>query len=478
MVTSPYERRLLSRTLLCIRALIRERKMENSHHCKCRFPITFQEDSSEQSDALDLARPGDARHEEPIDAEFSVREERNDDDHLTEESDTDEDQDFDPYDDYDEEEEVDEENFLDDFEEDLEEDEIDENQQHQLFEAMAYAIGGSGRLGSISRLLCKFPLVSEYSPSGVQGDLAGEMQTHLVGSCKRGNQYSEVATRRDMRGIQSCCPPQGLLLRECIGRASYGQTPAVVSGMSSQIPIRPFRLLDRMQSRGYIFRFSRDGDIGVAAFQSERKIKIYNAREDFKVIKDVHARNLRWTVTDLAISGDQKFLLYSSITPTLHLVNIERGGALESVANVTDIHQAITLSDPNGAHEAQGIWSLRWSQDSSEIIAGTGDDSLWIYDVGAERTTCRVHGHRDDVNAVAYAEPDESSCPIVFTGSDDHNVKVWDTRMLDSGSGSRAKPVGVFVGHTQGVTHIDPKGDGRYLISNGKDQMVRNRMCC
>lgn len=39
-------------------------------------------------------------------------------------------------------------------------------------------------------------------------------------------------------------------------------------------------------------------------------------------------------------------------------------------------------------------------------------------------------------------------------------------------SGSRAQPVGVFVGHTEGVTHIDSKGDGRYLISNAKDQTV------
>jgi len=32
--------------------------------------------------------------------------------------------------------------------------------------------------------------------------------------------------------------------------------------------------------------------------------------------------------------------------------------------------------------------------------AGTNNESVYIYDVGAERVTARVAGHRDDVNAV------------------------------------------------------------------------------
>ena len=34
-------------------------------------------------------------------------------------------------------------------------------------------------------------------------------------------------------------------------------------------------------------------------------------------------------------------------------------------------------------------------------------------------------------------------------------------------------PAGVLVGHTEGVTHIDPKGDGVYIISNAKDQSIK-----
>ena len=38
---------------------------------------------------------------------------------------------------------------------------------------------------------------------------------------------------------------------------------------------------------------------------------------------------------------------------------------------------------------------------------------------------------------------------------------------------SDSRPAGVFVGHTEGLTYVDSKGDGRYVLSNGKDQMMK-----
>jgi WD repeat-containing protein 23 len=39
--------------------------------------------------------------------------------------------------------------------------------------------------------------------------------------------------------------------------------------------------------------------------------------------------------------------------------------------------------------------------------------------------------------------------------------------------GSSQKPSGVLIGHTEGITNVSSKGDGRYVISNGKDQALR-----
>lgn len=35
------------------------------------------------------------------------------------------------------------------------------------------------------------------------------------------------------------------------------------------------------------------------------------------------------------------------------------------------------------------------------------------------------------------------------------------------------REAGAFVGHIEGITHIDSKGDGRYILSNGKDQSMK-----
>jgi WD40 repeat protein len=35
------------------------------------------------------------------------------------------------------------------------------------------------------------------------------------------------------------------------------------------------------------------------------------------------------------------------------------------------------------------------------------------------------------------------------------------------------KPQGVLPGHTEGVTFVSARGDGRYFISNGKDCTLR-----
>lgn len=59
---------------------------------------------------------------------------------------------------------------------------------------------------------------------------------------------------------------------------------------------------------------------GAAGFQNDRRVKLYDTDNNWRLRKDVEARNLRWTITDTCISPDQKFLLYSSISPIVHLV--------------------------------------------------------------------------------------------------------------------------------------------------------------
>lgn len=114
-----------------------------------------------------------------------------------------------------------------------------------------------------------------------------------------------------------------------------------------------------------------------------------------------------------------------------------------------------------------GIWSIRFSGDGRELVAGTSANSILVYDIESRRSILEVtDGHDDEVNAVCFA--DKSSSNIIFSGSDDSTIKVWDRRSMGD-----SREAGAFVGHIEGITYIDSKGDGRYCLSNGKDQSMK-----
>jgi len=114
------------------------------------------------------------------------------------------------------------------------------------------------------------------------------------------------------------------------------------------------------------------------------------------------------------------------------------------------------------------IFSIKFSPDNREILGGSSDASLYLYDIERQKRILCVPGHDDDVNTVAFAD---SQSQIFITGSDDTSCKVWDRRLLQDKK--RQNPVGIFCGHYEGITWVDAKGDGRYFISNGKDQCCR-----
>ncbi|SPO20380.1 uncharacterized protein UTRI_00777_B [Ustilago trichophora] len=179
--------------------------------------------------------------------------------------------------------------------------------------------------------------------------------------------------------------------------------------------------------------------------------------------KSIQGRQGNWTITDANLSPDNQWMIYSSITPFVHLVptkqNFDTGGRTPS-------DNQVMLDFSNTGDDDTGIWSIRFSGDSREIVAGAHFGDIYVYDIEARRRVLRVEGHSDDVNAVAFA--DAASSNVLISGSDDSFVKVWDRRSLSGG-----KPAGVLMGHTEGVTYVSPKGDGRYCISNGKDQSCR-----
>uniref|UniRef100_A0A0E0C266 Uncharacterized protein n=1 Tax=Oryza meridionalis TaxID=40149 RepID=A0A0E0C266_9ORYZ len=247
----------------------------------------------------------------------------------------------------------------------------------------------------------------------------------------------------------------------CLGIGRFSSADCSYA-LRKHLPVKGPWCVDDMDSEAYISQFSADGSLLIGGFRGSH-IRIYNAEKKWTIHKDITCKKLRWTVSDIALSPDQRYLAYSSLSPIVHMVDIQNG-MRESHANITQVHEVLEFSnDDDGFSFA--IFSVKFSKDGRELVVGNNNESICIYDIGSNKVTERIHAHSADVNAVTFA--DEGS-DVLYSGSDDSLCKVWDRRC-----NKRGKQVGVLTGHLDGITFIDSRGDGHYFISNCKDQTIK-----
>ncbi|PBL00697.1 WD40 repeat-like protein [Armillaria gallica] len=172
----------------------------------------------------------------------------------------------------------------------------------------------------------------------------------------------------------------------------------------------------------------------------------------------------RWTITDANLSPDNQRMIYSSLTSTVYMTS-----------TVDNNPSQVPIPFGNTRNRRRDLWNYddefniyacRFSADGNEVIAG-GGRFISVYDLLANRRIVQIAAHKDDVNSCCWA--DTASGNVLVSASDDRSLKVWDRRSL----GATPKPSGVLMGHIQGITYVSAKGDGRYVISNGKDQTLR-----
>ncbi|GAP90185.1 putative wd repeat protein [Rosellinia necatrix] len=213
----------------------------------------------------------------------------------------------------------------------------------------------------------------------------------------------------------------------------------------------------------YSGQFSADGNFFYACVK-DFKVRMYDTSNPYnwRHYKTVEFPFGSWTLTDASLSPDNKWLAYTSIQSNVCLAPTD--------PNDTGDPYTLSLSEHGARHGAWrdsfGIWSIRFSGDGRELVAGTNASSIIVYDIESRRVLHHIEGHENDVNAVCFA--DKSSPHILYSGSDDTTIKVWDRRSMGDG-----REAGAFVGHIEGLTYLDSKDDGRYLLSNGKDQSMK-----
>lgn len=57
-----------------------------------------------------------------------------------------------------------------------------------------------------------------------------------------------------------------------------------------------------------------------------------------------------------------------------------------------EFHDGLDFSSDDGVYSF-GIFSVKFSTDGRELVAGSSDDSIYVYDLEANRLSLRIQAH-------------------------------------------------------------------------------------
>lgn len=58
-----------------------------------------------------------------------------------------------------------------------------------------------------------------------------------------------------------------------------------------------------------------------------------------------------------------------------------------------EIHEGLEFSGDDEGGYSFGIFSVKFSNDGKELVAGSSDDSIYVYDIEANKLSLRIQAH-------------------------------------------------------------------------------------
>ncbi|XP_053553072.1 DDB1- and CUL4-associated factor 11-like, partial [Bombina bombina] len=157
-----------------------------------------------------------------------------------------------------------------------------------------------------------------------------------------------------------------LLLERERGRCRF--SPGERSRVTSNFLPNHVCATDSYSQKAFCGVYSPDGTIFMSACQ-DQNIRLYDCRHgSFKKFRTVKARDVGWSVLDLAFTPDGGHFLYSSWSDYIHVCNIN---------GESEMHTALDLSP---SERRFAVFSLTVSSDGREVLGGANDGCVYVYD--------------------------------------------------------------------------------------------------
>ncbi|KAF5321442.1 hypothetical protein D9619_000082 [Psilocybe cf. subviscida] len=107
------------------------------------------------------------------------------------------------------------------------------------------------------------------------------------------------------------------------------------------------------------------------------------------------------------------------------------------------------------------VYSVAWSPNGSQIISGSDDGTVQIWNAVTGKLEAKLQGHRGSVNSVAFSQNGSQ----IVSGSDDNTVRIWNTLTGEAEA--------ELQGHTGYVKSVAFSQDGSQVVSGSFDKTVR-----
>ncbi len=120
----------------------------------------------------------------------------------------------------------------------------------------------------------------------------------------------------------------------------------------------------------------------------------------------------------------------------------------------------ITQEEHRLTGHTDGVWSVAFSPDSSQLASGSEDETIRLWDVVTGSEISRLTGHKDGVRSVAFS-PDGSQ---LTSGSYDKTIRLWDV--------VTGVEMHRLTGHTHSVYSVAFSPDGSLLASGSGDETI------